>query len=397
VLALLIVAFLAINVPAPAVPIGVAGLITVNGEPIEDNITVYITNVDENISTTAKTENGYYANAVSANDGDIIRVNFTYKGKNYEKTTIVDTSKLTHWVNFSITVETEPVPPCVVFPEVIYGNVGEKVIFNASDCYDPDGYIVSYEWMIFDYPPIVLNGKVVSYIWNKPISCNGLLKITDNDGLTNTSTFRVVIEENTPPPPPSDNETNETHIPPVANFTVEGELTVGKTVYLNSTSYDEDGNIVYHEWNISGKIYYGSNITVVFNESGNYTITLFVRDNDGLNASITKNITINEEVKKYRIVITANKPVNLKIIANETVYEGNGTVFDVMLPEGSYTIYWNYEGKTGSETIELNKDMEYSIEIKEKSKKKIPGFEFVALTLAVVIVYIRRFLGYKDL
>jgi len=223
------------------------------------------------------------------------------------------------------------------------------------------------------------------------------LRITDNDGLTNTTMFNVVINENpAPPQPPQDNESNETNEtkPPVANFTVEGNLTVGGKVYLNSTSYDEDGEIVFWEWNVSGKKYYGSNITVIFDEAGEYTITLLVKDNDGLNASISKNITIEEKpVERYRLVITSNKPVNLKIIGNSTLYENNGTYFVVRLPEGSYAIQWEYNGKIESDMILLNGDMEYTIEVKEgkKEKKLIPGFEFVLFVVAIIIFASKKF------
>ena len=384
----------------PPMPIGLAGYITVNGEPIEDNITIYITNINTSTTVTARTENGYYANALSATDGNKIKVNFTYRGKNYENFTTVNTSLLTHWVNFTITIEIEPTPPCIDIPETFYGTVGEEVVFDASNCYDLDGEIVSYEWVIYDYPPISLSGKTVSYTWDKPCSLVGLFKVTDNDGLSNTTMFNVIINENpSPPEPPQDNETDEGNEsneikPPVANFTVEGNLIVEETIYLNSTSYDEDGEIVFWEWNVSGEKYYGNNITVIFNESGEYTITLSVRDNDGLNASISKNITIEEKpVEYHRLIISSNKPVNLMIIGNGTLYEDNGTYFVVRLPEGTYTIQWEHDGKIDSDVVLLNEDKEYNIDIPDNddNNKLIPGFEFMMFIIAFAVLLRRKF------
>ena len=285
---------ISVTAPPPS-PIGIAGVITVNGEPIEDNITVYITNINTSTTVTAKTENGYYANALSATDGNKIKVNFTYRGKNYENFTTVNTSLLTHWVNFTITIEIEPTPPCIDIPETFYGTVGEEVVFDASNCYDLDGEIVSYEWVIYDYPPISLSGKTVSYTWDKPCSLVGLFRVTDNDGL---------------------------------------------------------------------------------------------------NASISKNITIEEKpVEYHRLIISSNKPVSLVIIGNGTLYEDNGTYFVVRLPEGTYTIQWEYDGKIDSDVVLLNKDKEYSIDISDddNDKRLIPGFEFVMFIIAFAVLLRRKF------
>jgi len=380
-------------------PIGIAGFITVNEEPIEDNITVTITNLNTSESTTAKTENGYYANAISASGGDVIKVEFDYKGTHYENFTTVNESVLTHWVNFSITIEITPSPPCIVIPDTFYGTVGEAVIFDASDCYDLDGEIVKYEWVIYDYPPISLTGKVVNYTWDEPCSLVGLLRVTDDSGKSNTSMFNVVINEAPTPPPSPQNDTNETNenntniteIPPVANFTVEGNLTVGEKVFFNSTSYDEDGEIVFWKWKIGNKTYYGERTIVIFDEAGNVTVNLTVKDDSGLNASIEKTIFIKEQPEKlYTLIITANKEVNVKIRAETIVYQGNGTYFVVKLPEKLYVIEYTDGKKYGSDTIYLNRDMEYTITIEESGGgggKLIPFANAIDVVLSLLIVF----------
>jgi len=94
-----------------------------------------------------------------------------------------------------------------------------------------------------------------------------------------------------PPPPPKNK-------PPIANFTIEGNLTTNHTIYFNSTSYDEDGEIIEFQWTVFDNTseIYEKNITMNFTIPFNYSISLIVTDNDGDSDSITKSITIEEEV-----------------------------------------------------------------------------------------------------
>ena len=77
-------------------------------------------------------------------------------------------------------------------------NVGSPVYFNASASYDSDGAIVSYNWDFGDGT----NGtgaasthKYSVYRWNgtayQPFTVN--LTVTDNDGLTNSTSQKVII------------------------------------------------------------------------------------------------------------------------------------------------------------------------------------------------------------
>jgi hypothetical protein len=77
-------------------------------------------------------------------------------------------------------------------------NVGTAVKFNGSASYDPDGLIVSYAWDFGDGmngTGAELTHKYISYRWNgtsyQPFTVN--LTVTDNNGLTNMSSNKVVI------------------------------------------------------------------------------------------------------------------------------------------------------------------------------------------------------------
>jgi len=60
--------------------------------------------------------------------------------------------------------------------------VGEKVIFDASASYDPDGQIVKYEWDFESDGIIDATGKIVEHVFLTPGRYPVKLTITDNDG-----------------------------------------------------------------------------------------------------------------------------------------------------------------------------------------------------------------------
>ncbi len=70
--------------------------------------------------------------------------------------------------------------------------IGETVVFDASTSFDPDGEIEKYQWDIDGDGQIDLLGKVVQYIFVKPGSFPVTLKVTDNQG--NTDSITKVVE-----------------------------------------------------------------------------------------------------------------------------------------------------------------------------------------------------------
>ncbi|MFZ0344559.1 MAG: PKD domain-containing protein [Nitrososphaeraceae archaeon] len=83
---------------------------------------------------------------------------------------------------------------------------GDLVTLSGSGSFDPDGKIVSYAWGIEDSddssPPIVLEGQntpVATFTAPKvadSVDSNSYLfelTVTDNDGLKDSNTFKVVV------------------------------------------------------------------------------------------------------------------------------------------------------------------------------------------------------------
>jgi len=82
-----------------------------------------------------------------------------------------------------------PVSSFVYIPIAPLAN--ETVTFNASASYDFDGSILSYEWHFGDGTNGT--GMIVSHNYTSAGTYNVFLKVTDNDGLSDTTTKSVTI------------------------------------------------------------------------------------------------------------------------------------------------------------------------------------------------------------
>ena len=386
----------------PILPVGVAGKITVNGDPIPNGYSVIIKNLNSGETIEKFTKDGYFVAGLSAKDGDEIVASITFNGKTYSNSTFVNTSRTTQWINITI-VESENgdneniikinKKPVIVIPSSFTGKTGECIVFNASQCYDPDGYIVKYEWTFYDYPPFTLHGKIVNHTWDHPCNIIGVLTIYDNNYSSNMKTFSVAVYEN------ESNSSNITFppMPPIANFTLVDSYYKNNTLYVNftSTSTDPDGYIVNWTWKVNEKMYYGKNITVKvpIDDNAEFTrlnVTLTVTDNDGMYDDVNALVTLNTSYlndEKYHLIIYSQKTVNIKIMkSSDVVIEDAGKYFDYLLPKGNYTLVYAYKDQVKEEKINLDRDIELPLEIKDK---KTPlGFETVII--AFIIIYMMR-------
>ena len=78
--------------------------------------------------------------------------------------------------------------------------VNEVVKFNASFSYDPDGCITNYTWDFGDGNVTTTDQPVITHVYSSAGNYTVTLTVTDNDGLTNSTTKVVVV---TPPITPT--------------------------------------------------------------------------------------------------------------------------------------------------------------------------------------------------
>ncbi|GGG57065.1 hypothetical protein GCM10011414_28640 [Croceivirga lutea] len=163
----------------------------------------------------------------------------------------------------------------------------EEVTLDASNSYDLDGEIVSYQWLIND--TIVANGinptielEVGEYLIN--------LLITDNDGGTASDEVLVTIEE------------GPQNLVPIANAG-ENQILIDfdenglETVTLDgSGSFDPDGEIVNYEWSLNENVLAENISPTIELEVGVYVISLTVTDEFGDQDSAQVNIEVQAPI-----------------------------------------------------------------------------------------------------
>jgi PKD repeat protein len=85
-------------------------------------------------------------------------------------------------------------PPVASFswqPKTPY--VGDTVVFDASASYDPDGTIVSYYWDFGDGTTANTTEPIIEHTYSQTNTCTVTLTVTDNDGLTSTTTNYITV------------------------------------------------------------------------------------------------------------------------------------------------------------------------------------------------------------
>jgi outer membrane protein assembly factor BamB/chitodextrinase len=224
-------------------------------------------------------------------NGMIVSHEYNIAGPYFVILTVTDDDNDTGWDFATVEVkempEPENEPPIAdAQPSVQVVQDGEMASFDAFGSYDPDGHIVSYVWDFGDGGQET--GVEASHVYPGPGNYTVTLTVTDNDGATGTDTALVTVEEI----PEPENE------PPIAQANPGfQEVFAGEEAYLDASgSYDPDGYIVSYEWDFGmGITKTGITASHVYEEPGNYTLSLKVTDNDGAVACDFATVLVEEK------------------------------------------------------------------------------------------------------
>ncbi len=150
-------------------------------------------------------------------------------------------------------------------------NEGDLIEFNASQSYDPDGTIVSYEW---DWQndgtyDTTTTSAVCRYAYDDDYVGEAKLRVTDNGGKSATSLTRVTIY----------------NVNPVANAGGPYKGSPNESIQLKGSATDPGKrDILTFHWDLDDDGIFetiGQNVLAKYPKGGRYKIVLKVTDDDG--------------------------------------------------------------------------------------------------------------------
>lgn len=211
---------------------------------------------------------------------------------------------------------------------------------NGSASYDPDGSIVSYNWVKISGPAsfTLANANAVTTALNNLVQgiYSFRMVVTDNTGAVDSDTLTVTV--NAAPPPPNQAPTA------IAGADVSITLPINNTNLNGSASSDPDGTIASYTWSkISGPAQFSianaNAVTTTLTNlvQGTYLIRLSVTDNNGATDSDTLTVTVNAAPPPPNQAPNANAGADilLTLPINTTILNGSASAD----PDGSIASY----------------------------------------------------------
>ncbi|WP_158598844.1 MULTISPECIES: PKD domain-containing protein [unclassified Halorubrum] len=259
--------------------------------------------------------------------GEQVTRAFSEPGNQSVTVRVTDDDGATARTNVTVDVNRPPNPRVNVSDPVLSN---EPVTLTGSQSNDPDGTVVAYEWTIEAAPDAA--GANVNRTFTDDGSYAVTLTATDDDGATASVTTNVTVQ-NRPP---------ELWLTRVSPETTPVET--GDEVEYAIDASDDDGAIdnttltVTSSTGVTRTVTPAGTATVRFNESGNWSVTAAVTDDDGATTATNRTLRVNAPPD---VTIVAPDSVD----ANEDVtVEADATDPDSEISEYS----WEVEGRTYS-------------------------------------------------
>ena len=232
-----------------------------------------------------------------------------------------DTGRGTDHDTMKVFVNAPPVP--LIAGKDLY--TSGRVRFSATESYDPDGSILSYDWSMGD--GTTLSGEEIRHIYRKPGKYRVELSVTDNsDTYSAVQITRKEVVVNRLP---------------VARIDAPLRAVPGEAILFNAeTSYDPDGEVTGYRWDFGDATSAeGFEVSHSYAEPGTYQVQLAVNDNTGLEDAVGYD---HIEVKvNHPPVIVADAPNDAA--PDEEVTIDAGESYD---PDGEIASwYWNLDGE----------------------------------------------------
>jgi PKD repeat protein len=230
-------------------------------------------------------------------------------------------------------------PVAIASANVVSGTWPLTVTFTGSSSTDDIG-IASYLWEFGDVAASTSTDADSSFEFTEAGVYTVTLTVTDDDGLTNSTTLEITVND-------PDDPNNEAPVAAITANPINGIAPL--PVLFSAENATDDKGIVQYEWDFND----GTTSTIssnssafshTFTQAGVYAVVLTVTDEEGLTGSATITITVSETNVAPNAVATAtplegNAPL-------EVIFDGSASTDDIGIV--SYT--WDFgDGATSNE------------------------------------------------
>lgn len=271
--------------------------------------------LDQIVSYDWYIDSAYYAS------GTTINPSFGSKGV-YNVTLIVtDDGGLSDQESVDVTVTDDPAPSFTASSTTI--NAGDSVSFDASNSFDPDGVINSYDWDFGDGNSDT--GVTTTHTFTTPATETVELEVTDDSGRSATTDTTITVNPNAP----------ELSNPSPANNEIVNKSSLSFSVDVADEDFDLAGDTVtielYHKGNKLQEKTANSNGTVSFSATPSNITTganeWSVIATDSYGASTTEqweylvpgDLTIREETT-FQPINVSNSSLEIKFYGEKGVH-----------------------------------------------------------------------------
>jgi len=177
--------------------------------------------------------------------------------------------------------------------------VGDDVTFQGGNSLAGSSPIVVYAWGIDGPQPASSPDVSFTTRFNQPGLYNVSLTVTDQNGLSSSSSLQVeVIEQEEPATPPT------------AAIEGPGEAFAGEeVVFQGGNSVPGSSAITGYSWDFgNGQTGSGPSVSTVYTASGTYQVVLIVTDENGLSGSASLQVSVQTTLAGATWVLSGTLP-----------------------------------------------------------------------------------------
>ncbi|WP_166035460.1 PKD domain-containing protein [Halorussus pelagicus] len=297
--------------------------VTVNGTDTVrtyETATVEVVNASDSDGTVVGYEWDVDDDGVYERSGRKVNPVFADDGPRQVTVRVTDDANGTATATHTVNVTNRP-PSSAVDQSVVRAD--EPVTLSATETTDIDGTVVGYEWDTDGDGSYETTDESVSAQFNETGPTNVTLRVTDDDGATNTTTETLTVT-----------------YPPSVEIRDPGNVTEDTRQTFEADATNPDGTIASYDWTL-GDLTAGSGPTVnhTYTSAGYYTITVTVEGQQGLTASDSVNVTVNSPPSAYLVanatVLNTSEAVELDGRSSLDPNDGDSLTYDWTFGDGA--------------------------------------------------------------